>query len=66
MTGPMSQVGWAIACSGVTLGQLAAVRAAERPALAVSTSRRTWSGRLPLRHCASALCSESTGTTRSM
>ena len=32
MTGPMSQVGWAIACSGVTSASSARGAAAERPA----------------------------------
>ena len=38
------------------------VRPRNGPPLAVSTSRRTSSARPPRRHCASALCSESTGT----
>ena len=62
MTGPMAQVGWAIACSGVTSASSARVRPRNGPPLAVSTSRRTSSARPPTRHWASAECSESTGT----
>ena len=61
-TGPMSQVGCASACSGVTSCSSSRLRPRNGPPLAVSTSRRTSSARPPRRHCASALCSESTGT----
>ena len=43
-TGPMSHVGWASACSGVTSASSARVRPRNGPPLAVSTSRRTSSG----------------------
>ena len=62
MTGPMSQVGCASACSAVTSASSSAVRPRNGPPLAVSTSRRTSSARPPRRHWASAECSESTGT----
>ncbi len=62
MTGPIAQVGWAIACSGVTSASSARVRPRNGPPLAVRTSRRTSSARPPTRHCARAECSESTGT----
>ena len=62
MTGPMFQVGWASACSGVTSVSSSRRRPRNGPPLAVRISRRT-SARLPeRRHCASAECSESTGT----
>src|SRR5581483_3413706 len=61
-TGPMSQVGWASACSTVTLTISARSRPRNGPPLAVTTSRRTSSGEPPSRHWASAECSESTGT----
>ena len=60
--GPMSQVGCASACSGVTSCSSSRVRPRNGPPLAVSTRRRTSSARPPRRHWASALCSESTGT----
>ena len=62
ITGPMSHVGWAIACSGVTSASSARVRPRNGPPLAVSTSRRTSSAAPARRHWARALCSESTGT----
>ena len=62
MTGPIAQVGCAMACSGVTSASSARVRPRNGPPLAVSTSRRTSSARPPTRHWASAECSESTGT----
>ena len=62
ITGPIAQVGWAIACSGVTSASSSRVRPRKGPPLAVSTRRRTSSGEPPRRHWASALCSESTGT----
>ena len=62
MTGPMSQVGCASACSGVTSASSARVRPRNGPPLAVRISRRTSSARSPRRHWASAECSESTGT----
>ena len=62
ITGPMFQVGWASACSGVTSSSSARLRCRNGPPLAVTTSRRTSSARPPRRHWASAECSESTGT----
>ena len=44
-TGPMSQVGCAIACSGVTSAASSRVRPRNGPPLAVMTSRRTSSAR---------------------
>ena len=61
-TGPMSHVGWARASAGVTCASSSRRRPRNGPPLAVSTSRRTSSRRPPRRHCASAECSESTGT----
>ena len=61
-TGPMCQVGWARACSGVTPVSSSRRRPRNGPPLAVTTSRRTSSARPPRRHCAIAECSESTGT----
>ena len=61
-TGPMSHVGCASACSTVTSCSSSTDFPRNGPPLAVSTSRRTSSGEPPRRHCASALCSESTGT----
>src|SRR6516165_5609424 len=62
ITGPMFQVGWASACSGVMPASSARSRPRNGPPLAVSTSRAT-SPPLPQRsHCAIAECSESTGT----
>ncbi len=61
-TGPIAQVGWASACSTVTSTSSAAERPRNGPPEAVSTSRATSSSRPPRRHCASAECSESTGT----
>ena len=60
--GPMSQVGCASACAGVTSCSSSRVRPRNGPPLAVSTRRRTSSPRPARRHCASALCSLSTGT----
>ncbi|GAB3801464.1 hypothetical protein GCM10027605_18950 [Micromonospora zhanjiangensis] len=61
-TGPMFQVGWARACSGVTSVNSSRRRPRNGPPLAVTINRRT-SGRVPeRRHWASAECSESTGT----
>ncbi len=62
-TGPMSQVGWSSACSGVTSPSSSRDRPRNGPPLAVRTSRRTSCSRPPRRHWASALCSESTGTS---
>ena len=61
-TGPIRQVGWASACSGVTSARSAAGRPRNGPPLAVSTSRRTSRSAPARRHWASAECSESTGT----
>ena len=62
MTGPMVQVGWASACSGVTSASSALLRWRKGPPLAVTISRATSPARPPRRHCAIAECSESTGT----
>src|SRR5215467_7500229 len=62
MTGPMFQVGWASACSGVTCSSSARLRCRNGPPLAVSTSLATSPADPPRRHCAIAECSESTGT----
>ena len=62
MTRPIAKLGWASACSGVTSASSARVRPRNGPPLAVTTSRRTSCARPPRRHCAMALCSESTGT----
>ena len=61
-TGPMSHVGCVERLSGVTSASSSRLRPRNGPPLAVSTSRRTSSARPPRRHCASALCSLSTGT----
>ncbi len=61
-TGPMFQVGWASACSGVTAVNSSRRRPRNGPPLAVTTSRRTSPRVPPRRHWASAECSESTGT----
>ena len=62
-TGPMSQVGCARASSTVTSARSSADRPRNGPPLAVSTSRATSPRAPPRRHCASAECSESTGTS---
>ena len=61
-TGPMVHVGWARACSGVTLASAARPQPRKGPPLAVITSLRTSSAEPPRRHWAMALCSLSTGT----
>ena len=60
--GPIDQVGCAPACSGVTRSSWAADQPRNGPPEAVSTSLATSSALPPRRHCASAECSESTGT----
>ena len=60
-SGPIAQVGWASACSGVTSARSARERPRNGPPEAVSTSLATSSARPPRRHWASAECSESTG-----
>ena len=63
-TGPMSQVGWASACSTVTSASSSAGAAAERAAAGGEHQpARPRSRAPPRRHCASAECSESTGTS---
>src|SRR5262245_28472197 len=62
ITGPMFQVGWASACSGVMPSSSARSRPRNGPPLAVSTSRATSPPVPQRRHCAIAECSESTGT----
>lgn len=66
MTGPMLQVGWLSAISGVTSVSSERFLPRKGPPLAVTTSRRTATGSAPPgpaahRHWASAECSESTG-----
>ena len=60
--GPIDQVGWAPACSGVTSSRSSAAQPRNGPPDAVSTRLATSSAVPPRRHCASAECSESTGT----
>ena len=60
--GPIDQVGCAPACSGVTCSRSAAAQPRNGPPEAVSTRLATSSAVPPRRHCASAECSESTGT----
>ena len=62
ITGPMSQVGCAIAWSGVTSASSSRVRPRNGPPLAVISRRRTSSMISPRSACASAECSLSTGT----
>ena len=63
MTGPMSQVGWASACSGVTSASSLGGAAAERARRSRSAPGGVPPRRVPpRRHWASAECSESTGT----
>ena len=63
MTRPIEKFGWASACSGVTSASSARLRPAERAAARGDDepSHLLRPGR-PRRHCAMALCSESTGT----
>ena len=61
-TGPMSQVGWASACSGVTSASSARSARGTARRWRSAPAARTSSRRPPRRHWASALCSESTGT----
>ena len=61
-TRPMSQVGCASASAGVTFASSARVRPRNGPPDAVSTRRRTSSWVPERSACASAECSESTGT----
>ncbi len=62
-SGPMLQVGWASACVGRDVAQVRrGGRPRNGPPLAVSTSRSTSPAAPERRHCASAECSESTGT----
>ena len=61
-SGPMFQVGWASACSGVTSSSLSRLQPRNGPPLAVSTRRSTSDSRPARRHCAIVECSESTGT----
>ena len=60
--GPIDQVGCAPACSGVTSSSRSADQPRNGPPEAVSTILATSSAVPPRRHCASAECSESTGT----
>ena len=62
ITRPIEKLGWASACSGVTSASSAALRPRNGPPDAVSTRRRTSPWEPARRHCASAECSESTGT----
>ncbi len=61
--GPMFQLGWASACSRVTL-ERSAGPSRKGPPEAVSTSAATVSGSSPRRHWKRAECSESTGVMR--
>ncbi len=61
-SGPIFQVGWARACSGVTSARASRLQPRKGPPLAVSTSRRTSDSRPARRHWAMVECSESTGT----
>ncbi|MPM89710.1 hypothetical protein SDC9_136822 [bioreactor metagenome] len=63
ITGPICQVGWAIACAGVTSMSSARVHPRKGPPDAVSTSLSTSSARPARRHWAKAECSESTATS---
>ena len=60
---PMSQVGCASACAGVTSRSSAAGPAAERAAAGGEQQAATSAAAPARRHCASAECSESTGTS---
>jgi hypothetical protein len=59
---PMLQVGWFKASWGVTWSKVSRGRLRKGPPEAVSTSRRTSSGRRPSRHWCSAQCSLSMGS----
>ena len=61
-SGPIDQRGCASACAGVTSASADRGRPRNGPPVAVITSRRTSSRRPPRSACASAECSESTGT----
>ena len=61
-SGPIDQRGCASACSGVTSASADRGQPRNGPPVAVITSRRTSSRRPPRSACASAECSESTGT----
>ena len=61
-TRPMFQVGCASACCGVTSASSARLQPRNGPPLAVTMRRATSAAEPPRRHCASAECSESTGT----
>src|SRR5581483_2962874 len=62
--GPIRQVGWASASSGVTSASSSRVRPRNGPPEPVSTSECTCSGLRPSRHWYSAECSLSTGMIR--
>ena len=62
--GPMLQVGWRSASSGVMAGKVAGSRSRKGPPLAVRISRLTLAGSSPRRHCQSAECSLSMGRRR--
>ena len=61
---PISQVGCLSACAGVTPSSAALGQVRNGPPLAVSKRRDTSSGRRPSKHWKIALCSLSTGNTR--
>jgi hypothetical protein len=61
-SGPIDQRGCASACAGVTPASADLGQPRNGPPVAVITSRRTSSRRPPRSACASAECSESTGT----
>ena len=62
--GPMDQVGWLSASSGVIPAKVSRGRFRKGPPEAVRTRRRTSSGRRPSRHWWSAQCSLSMGRSR--
>ena len=61
-TFPITQVGWARACSGVTCASCSREKPRKGPPDAVNISFLTSDGAPARRHCARAECSESTGT----
>ncbi len=63
--GPMFQVGWASASFTDALDSSSRVQPRKGPPDAVMMTRLRSSRRSPRRHCASAECSESTGTSLS-
>ena len=58
----MRHVGWRSAASGVAAAASCGVQVRNGPPDAVRMRRASSTGRRPVRHCSTALCSESTGT----